>query len=101
VDDRHVRRRVGSHDLRVGLASVGEGDLDRVGVRDDVLVGDDVAVLVEDEAAALALALPAAGNPERSAAAARGRRRYLDDTLWYVRLGVSCRPWKTGEVRNP
>ena len=41
--------------LRLGDAAVGELHADRVGVGDHVVIGDDVAVLVDDDARAEAV----------------------------------------------
>ena len=52
LDQREVALLVGADDLGVELALVGEADLHRLGVVDDVVVGDDEAVVVDDEARA-------------------------------------------------
>ena len=58
--DGDVRLRVGADDLAGELALVGELDLDRVGPLDDVVVREDDAALVDDEARAQPLHLAAA-----------------------------------------
>ncbi len=57
ADDREVGRSVAAHEVaRIGL-SVPELDLDRLCVGDDMLIGDDVALVVVDEARAFGLLL--------------------------------------------
>jgi len=58
------------------LAAVGEGDLDGLGVVDDVIVGEDVALLVEDEAASLPLL---GDGTEEEVAAGEGGAGDVDD----------------------
>ena len=56
LDQREIGARIGADDLGgVGLAVVGR-DLDAVGLLDDVVVGDGVAVGRDEEARALGLA---------------------------------------------
>ena len=76
LQDREVRVRIAAHDVRVRDAAVRELHSDRVGVGDDVVVGDDVAGLVHDDAGAQAAldALPVAGQePTEQLSERRGR----------------------------
>src|SRR5262249_15323579 len=57
LDDSEIRRLVAPDELRLVARAVPESHRDRVRPRDDVLVGDDVAVLVVDEARSLSLLL--------------------------------------------
>ena len=56
-DDGQVGRGVGAADLGVVGAAVGEGHGELLGAGDDVVVGEHVARLVDDDAGALAAAL--------------------------------------------
>ncbi len=49
VQDREVRIRIAPHDGGIRDALVGELHPDGVGVRDDVMVGHDVPVVVDDD----------------------------------------------------
>ena len=51
-EDGEVRRRIGADELGLDRVAVREADADRVGAFDDVVVRDDVAGLVDDEAGA-------------------------------------------------
>src|SRR5262249_38263010 len=57
LDDGDIRLRVTAHDLRLVLLFILELDDDFVGVLDDVVVGEDVAVAIDDEAGAQAALL--------------------------------------------
>ena len=70
LEDCEVGRAIGADQRRRVRRAVGEADGDPGGAGDDVLVRDDVAVLVVDEAGAL-----------RGLAAAAARCRDLDDAL--------------------
>ena len=50
LQDGEVGVRILADDGRIGDAAVGELDPDRIGARDDVLVGDDGALRVDDHA---------------------------------------------------
>ncbi len=50
LDDRHVRLLVGADHRRLGLDTVPERDGDLFGVFDDVVVGQDMTLVVVDEA---------------------------------------------------
>ena len=63
LEQREVGLRVGADDLGVELAVVGEADLHLFGVVDHVVVGDDVAVVLQDEARAQRHAVLAALRP--------------------------------------
>ena len=82
---REIGARVLEHELGVELALVGERDLDLVGVLDDVVVGDDEAGGVDDDAGAeraLDLLARAAGAAAEEAAEDRiveQRIAVLDD----------------------
>ena len=58
ADDRHVGQRVGADDLGLELPAVGGLDRDFLGAADDVVVGQDVALVVIDDAAAESAADP-------------------------------------------
>src|SRR5690606_17832538 len=58
ADDGEVGRLVLADELRGVDPPIGEGDGDLASAVDDVAVGEDVAVGVEDDAGPLALALP-------------------------------------------
>src|SRR5262249_41390514 len=77
LEQRNVGLLVAADDLRVEVAPVGELDPDLVGALDHVKVGQDVAVLVDDEAGADALAggvaLEPATQPAARAAAPAAR----------------------------
>ena len=62
---------VARDDLRLVAALVGERDLDLLSAGDHVVVGEDVALLVEDEAGALVLL----GNGLEEEVVAPARRR--------------------------
>src|SRR5262249_23994308 len=67
LDQRDVGLRVASRDLRLELLPVGQLHQDLVGVLDDVVVGEDVAAGVDDEAGAEALRLERpTGLPEEA-----------------------------------
>ena len=76
LEQREVVRRVGADDLGGELLAVG-ADLDRdlLGAVDDVLVRDDQAAVVDDEAGAGALALRGRGRDVGDASPGRPRRR--------------------------
>ena len=81
AEDGEVGRGIAADELRRQRVLVREADLDRVGALDHVVVRDDVAGLVDDEAGAERL-LRARGRERgagRFGVAARGRRGDLDD----------------------
>src|SRR3981081_1969719 len=86
VDHGDVARRVGAYYARRRRAAVLELHGDRTGVGDDVLVGEDVAAVVVDDAGALAgrrltAAAPAAAPAERELVRLRLRGHGdVDDT---------------------
>ena len=82
LQNGQVRVRVAADDVRIRHAAVGELHLDRVGIGDHMIVGDDVAAAVDDDAGAQAAldALPVARQeiaeqllPDRRARCARSR----------------------------
>ena len=84
LNERAVGQRVAADDLgrvemlvRIRHVGAEEADLDLVGVLDDVIVGEDEARLVDDEAGAGALSLSGASS-SRGAASPRGLRPAAD-----------------------
>ena len=73
MDHGDIGRRVGAEHLGRRLLSVLERDGDLAGVGDDVLVGEDVALLVVHDAGALALGLLRAAE-EAAAGGVLGHR---------------------------
>ena len=98
LEQRDVDRRVGADDLAAERAAVGQRDRDPVGALDDVVIREDVAVGIDDEAAARALArrsrvaragpstVVAAGRRARLAAVARDAASMLT-TAALIALG--------------
>ncbi len=75
LQDSEVGIRVASHDVRVGDPAVLELNADRVGVRNDVMVGHDVAGFIDNDPGAEAALDPApvAGQKFAKQLAQRGR----------------------------
>ena len=76
LEDRQIRVGVAADNARVGDPPVGQLHLDRAGIHDHVMVGDDVAALVDDDSRAEAAfdALPVTGQIVSEQLAQRGRR---------------------------
>jgi len=108
LKQRQVRIEVGADQLGPCLAAVGEVDLDSRGAFDDVLVGHDVAIAVDDEARALGDrgrrtlgAGLAVIDPDRDHARARLRVQIgqIRDPQLDGGVGDGNRRWKLGQGR--
>ncbi len=77
LENGQVRVRIAPDDMRVGDPAVGELHSDRVGVRDDVMVRDDMTALVDDHppipGCARCAACTAARNPQTALRARTAR----------------------------
>jgi hypothetical protein len=88
LDHGHVGRRVRADNRRLDGLAVLEPDFDRGGAGDDVVVRDDVAGRVDDEARAF-------GRGSLVAEAARGR---VDDDVDDARRDVAAADWAGTEA---
>jgi hypothetical protein len=101
VDVKHgdVRGWIGADDLGLDVRAVRELDAHRLGTVDDMLVGDDVAVLVDDEAAARPFT---SGLIAEGSLLGGGRGMDLDDRVFdpLVERGRRGRRFRDGLVRG-
>lgn len=64
LQDGEVGIRVGADEFGLGDATIGQGDLDFIGALDDVVIGQDIALWIDDDAGAEAGLHPFAGHTE-------------------------------------
>ena len=107
VDERDVDRRIRADDLAAKRAAVRQRDGDPLGTLDDVVVGEDVAVAIDDEAAAGALPrqLKSRGPSAGSSSPGDGARRRRGSPAFRRRIDVDDRRvdplGDVGEVHHP